>query len=218
MTQLNIITVGEFTQFAPEVDLSQYDQPTISGMIGQASQAITDILLYSPYAEDIVDEVRKGIVRSNGDLIIYPSKLPIATISGVSIARGATTLTVNINSGTTPRYNIDFNRRKVTFPWQEMLLQGTAVFTNFYALRGSDFYTKLTYRGGWEPSALPQTIKQACVLLVRDLLTPRYNQMGASRIQQGSLSFSYSAGSNSQEQSKFYKDAKRLLAPYVRIG
>lgn len=215
MTDYNIITVTELGQFAPEIDTALYDAPTISGLISQASKVATDYLEYTPFAEDIVDEVKQGMVTVDGDLLIFPAKLPIISVSSISIFRGATTVSLNLQSGGVNKYNIDYTARHIRYPYEEITLQGTPVFTDFYSLRSAQFYTKASYRGGWEPSSLPGSIKQAVVLLTKDLLTSQYNKMGATRTSQGAVSFEFR---DRFGESKLKQLAYKLLNPYRRIG
>lgn len=215
MTDSNLITVAEIGQFAPEVDTSRFDAPALSGIIGQASKVASDYLLYSPLAEDINNEVKQGLVTVEGDLLIFPQKIPIISVSAISIYKGSTSVALTLQSGGVNKYNIDYEARHIRYPYDEITLQGTPVFTDFYSLRGLQFYTKISYRGGWEQASLPQSIKQAVVLLVKDIISGQYNQVGASEIRQGSLSFRFV---NPQGKSKLVQDAYRLLNPYRRIG
>lgn len=216
MTDTNIITVDQFKQFAPEVDLTKYNDPTVSGFISNGSRMASDYLYYTPLAEVIVDEVKQGIVTNEGDLLIFPNKVPIISLSSVNIFRGATTVALGLTSGGVNKYNIDYTNRNIRIPYQEMLLQGTPVFTDFYSLRGVQFYTKISYEGGWTYDNMPPSITQAVVFLVKDLMSGQYNQMGVSRMSQGSLSFAYSGKDGGK--SKLLQDAYRLLNPYRRVG
>lgn len=223
-TNYNLITIADFKAIAPEVDLTQYSDPTISGMISSASQRVADYLQYSPLAEDITNELKTANITTDGDLVISPQKLPIKTVASISIKKGATQVDLQITNGqSVPRYNIDYNRRKILFPFGEITLTGFPVFTNTYALRGHQFYAQYTYRAGYDPSELPQTIKDAVVLFMRDGLTDRYNTTGATRIQQGGISLDYGSQSNNSNgrnagRSKMVVEAERLLNPYRRIG
>lgn len=220
MTDVNLITVTEFGQLSPEVNTSKYDAPTISGMISQASRQVTDYLMYSPLAEDIVNEIKQGKITTEGDLLIFPEKLPIITVSAIAFTKGTTSANLTLTDGAgNARYNIDFNKRHIRFAFSEITYNNAGIFIEPYALRYAQFYTKVSYRGGYEASQLPPTIKQAVVLFLKDLFSNQYNAMGASRIRQGSLEFSYAAGmGQAAQESKFIKDAKRLLNPYRRIG
>lgn len=216
MTNLNLVTVTDFQLYAPEIDLSAYTPDTISGMISQASQRVADILDYTPLAEDITAEIAKGRISTRGDLVIYPAKVPVQSFSSLEIMRGATSITVTlVNSNNVPKYNVDYQKRKIVYPYEEITLEGTPVFTDFFSLRHSEFLTRISYRGGFEVSELPGTIKQATILIVRDILSYKHNIAGANRISQGGITLDYNS-QNGSTDSKFMKEAKALLASYVR--
>lgn len=215
MTDLNLITVTEFGQLAPEVDTSRFDAPTLSGYISTASQMASQYLGYTPLAEDIVAEVVDGKIDTAGDLVVFPKKLPIQSVASISIYRGTVTVDLNLTSGGVNRFNLDFTNRYVRYPYQELTIQGNAIFSNFYSLRSIQFFTKMSYRGGWEPSSLPFTIKQAVVLIMKDLLSGQYNIAGATRLSQGGVSFDFSG---MRGKSKNLNDAYRLLNNFRRIG
>jgi hypothetical protein len=218
MIDVNIITVAQFTAYAPEVDVTQYDAPTLSGMIGDASKMVSDILGYTPVAEVIVDELRPGRVATNGDLVIYTEKVPILSLTSVSLMKGATTVALNlVNGAGVNKYNIDYTKRKIVLPLYEVAITGSLIFSDFYALRGRDFLTKVTYQAGWALADIPGPIRQATILLVRDMIAKKFNQAGASTFSQGGISMGFSQ-SDKQGESQLVKEAKRLLTPYRRIG
>lgn len=215
MTDYNLLTVTELGQYAPEVDTSRFDSPTLSGIISQASKGVADYLEFTPYAETITNEIARGLITTEGDLIIFPQKVPIQTVTAIAITKGTVTVTLNLQTAGVNRYNIDYAKRHVRYPYNEISIQGEIVFNNFLELRGTHFYTQISYRGGWEVSELPATVKQAAVLFVKDILSSQYNQMGASSLRQGAVSFTF--GDSQTAESKFLKDARRLLNPYRRI-
>ena len=213
MTDTNIITVSEFGQFAPEVDTARFDSPTISGVISQASSIVSDILDYTPLAETLTVDL-KGTITSKGDLVIFPPKVPVQSVTGINIIRGTTNLSMTLQAGGIDVFNIDFNKRKILYPYEQVLLQGNMIVNNFFMLRNYDFILRLAYRGGFEVSELPPIIKRATVLIVKDIFNDQQNSAGASRITQGGITLQYS--STRGGESEFVKEAKRLLAPYVR--
>lgn len=216
MTYNNIITVTEFGDYAPEIDTTKFDAPTVSGFVSAASRMASDYLGYSPYAEDIVNEVKNGMVDNQGDLIIFPEKKPIQSVSAIAIVKGTTEITLSLTSGANNRYNIDFTQRHIRYPYSEISVYGTNYLSDFYSLRGSQFYTKISYRGGWEVSQLPAPIKHAVVLLTKDLFYGQHNAMGVTRLSQGQVSFDF--GLSSKEVSPNVKAARQLLNPYRAIG
>lgn len=210
----NLLTVSELTGLAPDIDLSSFDSPTVSGMISSASRQVSDFLGFSPYAENMTELV-EGRVTTEGDLLIFPAKIPVISVSAISLKRGATSISLQLTTGNETKYNIDFTGRNIRYPFEEISLQGVPMFSNFYALRSRQFYVSLSYRAGWEPSDLPRPIKDATVLFLRDFVTNKYNQMGATALRQGAVSFEYGGGA--YQESKFIKDAKRLLGPYQQV-
>lgn len=216
----NLITVAEFGAYAPEVDTSAYGDPTISGMISMASKQVADYIGYTPIAEFVVDEVREGHITSEGDLIVFPAKLPIQTISEISITKGTTDLPLSLTDGNgNIKYNIDYNKRKVRFPNFETAFNNVPGIINFYGLKNTQFFTKMSYLGGWNVEDLPETIKLATILYMRDVLGPASNPNNASRIKQGLVEFEYrNSAIMNGEDSIFVKQANKLLGPYRRIG
>lgn len=216
MNHLNIITTDEFSQYAPEVDLSLYSSTTVSGMISQASRLVDDYLGYSPYAEDITDELKESLIDSNGDLIVRPAKIPVISVSSIKISKGSPSgdLTLDLTDDSGDRFNIDFSGRYIRVPWAEIALTGNVVFTSFQSIRSSQFYTKLTYRGGYEVDNLPQVFKQATILYMRDIASRSANTTGATRVSQGGISLAYEQRSG---KSDLVIDAERILRPYRRI-
>ena len=215
MTSSNLITVTQFAQFAPEVDTSKYDAPTISGLISAASQQVSDYLQFTPLAEDITNELRTAMIDTSGDLVIFPIKVPVISLSSLAITKGSVSIDIQLlNSAGVAKYNIDYTQRSIRYPFGEITLQGVPVFTDFYSLRGNQIYSKISYRGGYEASALPSPIVQATVLITKDLMSTAYNLTGATSLTQGGLSFSFGQGAESRNMMM----AKKLLNPYRRIS
>lgn len=217
LTPSNLLTVAEFKSLAPTVDVSKYDAPTLSGLIGQASQMASDFLQYTPLAEDIVNEVvPRGLINSEGDLMVYPNKIPIQRVDAITIIKGSVTLPLTLLNGQNQqKYNVDRSGNYLRYPYGELSLQGVPVFIDFYALRGYQFYVEFSYRGGFEVAQLPLSIKQAVVLYMRDIISKDYNAFGAQSVHQGGLGFSYATERDGD--SLFIVQAKRLLAPYRRV-
>lgn len=213
--QYNLFTVTEFSQYAPEVNTTQFTEPTISGMISQASQRVSDYLEYSPILEVIVDEVKKGFVKTNGDLFIKPAKIPVVSVEEINIFKGSQEIQLVLQNAGVNKYNVDYNGRSIIYPYYEFDGTGSIWISDFLSLKGTDFYIKMSYTAGWTFQTLPQTIKQAAMLYMRDILSNNSNPLGATSISQGSLSFSFG---NSRYSSKLVNEAQRLLAPYKRIG
>jgi len=219
MTNASIVTVTDFQALAPEVDTTRYDNPTISGILSQASQVASDILGFNPMLEVIVDEVKEGRITTEGDLLVFPAKVPIVSVQGITLNKGPVSVSVGLTDGNgNNRYNIDYSQRHIRYPYNEITLNGSPVFVDFYSLKYTQFYVKLSYTAGWSYTNLPGSIKQATILLARDIFSNQYNQMGASRITQGSLTIEYKTNDpQGKQRSKLVADAYRLLAPYRKM-
>lgn len=217
MTDTNIISTTQFTQYAPEIDVSSYTDATLSGIISMASKQVSDYLMFTPIAEDIVDEVKDASIDTNGDLVIFPAKIPVISVSSLKLTKGTTNLTLNLtdNNGNA-RYNLNYTKRYIRFPNSEMIVNGTSTIPNFFYLRGTQFYVTMSYRGGFEVASLPAAITQATILYIREYLSGKDNTSGAKKVSQGGISLEYFDGKNNK--SDLVSDAERLLAPYRRIG
>lgn len=221
MAVINLITTVEFKEKAPEVDTSRYTDATVSGFITQASEEVGRYLQYDPLAEDITDELKTARVTTDGDLLVFPAKIPIISVSALSVKKGTTELTITLeDSQGNAKYNLDYTNRYLRFPSYEIILQGQiVVLTDFFAFRSTQFFSKMSYRAGYEPSSLPETIKEATVLYVREKLARAQNTAGAKRITQGGITLEYSQrGDKFGGKSDLVVDAEKLLRPYRRIG
>ncbi|MBP9781695.1 hypothetical protein KBC89_03500 [Candidatus Woesebacteria bacterium] len=214
MTDSNLITVAEISTLAPDLVLTSYDNPTLSGMISGASKQVSDYLRYSPLAETITDELKEAKITSEGDLLIWPEKIPVITLSSLALTKGSSTVTVTLTDGANNRYNIPQNARHIRFAYGDVLLTGNPSIVNLYALRGTVFYAKYTYRAGFEVSQLPFLFKQATILYLRDSISRTLNPSGATRISQGGISLEFATRKG---KSDLIQDAENLLAPYRRV-
>ena len=221
MSVINLITVAEFKEKAPEVDTSRYTGPTVSGFITQSSEEVGKFLQFDPIAENISNELKNARVTTDGDLLIFPAKIPIISVSALSVKKGTTELTITLqDSQGNDKFNLDYTKRNLRFPAGEIILQGqTVLLTDFFSLRATQFYSKMSYRAGYEVSSLPESIKQATVLYTREELARSKNTTGARRISQGGLSIEYEQRSKRfGGRSDLIVDAEKLLRPYRRIG
>ncbi len=221
MAVQNLITVEEFQSKAPEVDTSKYTTETVSGFITRGSEQVGRYLQYDPLVENITDELKTARVDTDGDLIVFPAKIPILSISALSVKKGTVELTFTLqDSQGNDKFNIDYTQRHVRFPASEIILQGQVILiTDFFSLRGTQFYSKMSYRAGYETSTLPETIKDATVLLVREVMARSLNPSGAEELRQGGVTLKYARRSSAfGGKSDLVVDAEKLLRPYRRIG
>lgn len=210
----NLITVQEFTSYAPEIDLGRYTTPTVSGFIAMATRQVIDYLEYDPNYSVVVNEKVKGIIGTNGDLIFRPKKVPLVEVDALSITKGTVEASIQLTTGDAVKYDIDPNGLYARISMYELVMLGYPVFSNFYALKGTQFYLKGSYKAGYIPSEMPETIKYATSLFARDILGRSTNTTGAKSITQGGITISYSERDG---KSDLVKDAERLLVTYRLI-
>ena len=213
MNKINYITADELKNFNPETDFTPYVDVTISGMISRACSFIDNYIDYSLGLETIIGETSEANVTPDGDLIIFTKKVPIVSVSAISRKLGAYSSTLNLaeSNGNTP-YEIPEPKHHILYPYQEMELTGTVGINNFLQLRNRQFYTKITYSAGYQ--TIPDDIKDATNLLTKDIFMRQANPMNLSNISQGGISMAFAT--QEAGESDLIKDAKRILAPYIK--
>jgi hypothetical protein len=207
---MNYITVDEFKSWNPELDFSGVDDVVISGMISRASAWVDKYLGYSPMAEDINDELTPAMASTDFDLLVFPRKIPIISVSGIKLKLGTyeTDLVLEDADGN-KTYDIPEPRYHIVFPFLELQTMGKAVFKNLVQVRQRTYFVKLSYRAGYE--TLPDDIKDAVNLATKDIFIRQKNPLGVSSVSEGGISISFRS-----DESQFLAEAKRLLEPYVR--
>jgi len=142
MNEANYITVEEFKDWNPEIDFGQYADTTISGMIKRASKRIDTYLGYSLKIETLSDEqIETAAVSSDGDLLIFPRKIPIVSISAIKLKLGSYESSLDLTDGNgNAMYDIPEPRHYILYPYQEIQLTGKVSIRNFYDLRQKTFF------------------------------------------------------------------------------
>lgn len=193
-----------------DIDESFADQ--INDWIATAESQVNKFLGYTTasgvLAETIVGETSYGLVDTDGNLMIFPQKVPIHSIQGISLKLGADSFDVDIESGGIAKYNIPNGSDHILFPSSE--ISGTGTLTSFYGLRQTKFFTDLDYVGGY--MQIPADIKQATINLVADIVMRHTNKEGLESITQGRVTKRFWARTDGH--SDFYLDAMELLKPY----
>lgn len=218
MIRANYITTSEFQDMNQELDMSMYSDTTISGMIKRASMEIDQFLSYSLSAENIVLEANETIVTTNGNLMIYPAKFPILQVNAIQLKLGTAKIDLSLVDGNgQPRYDIPWRERSIIYPYQEIAFTGTLSIRNFYAMRGMQILTRLSYRAGFE--TIPDDVKDACSLWTRDMFIRQANPMDLLGMTQGTIttSFKGKAAQDDPEDSRWLKQAKSILQSYLRL-
>lgn len=218
-----LIDYPTFVANAPEVDISAYTPATFSGILQEASQWIyaaceVPTLLQST----IVGEETRGAIGPSGDLVIFPMVRPIQSVQAIKLVKGgfSTNLTISgISGGGGPLnfYQMPWPQNKIVYPSSYLAGQGTLMIggsQQLVSLRGAGVDSVLNYTAGfqtisgipYDPNGYPKyDLVRATVLVVRAILTDRYNQMGADSLHQGDVSISL------RGEPYFYEMAMEIL-------
>jgi len=200
---MNYISVDEFKNWNPEMDFSAYGNVTISGMISRASKWVDGYLGYDLQIEDITDEKAETIISPDGDILIFPRKFPIHSVSKLEIFLGtySTELSLQDSNGNN-KYVIPSNQRYILYPYYAINIEGK--------MRLRKYFTKISYRAGYE--TIPDDIKDAVNLITKDIFNRQTNPMLLSSTSQGGITMSFRGG----EESDYIKQAKVILDRYKR--
>jgi len=210
MLKANYITTAEFQSYNPEIDFSNVPDATISGMIARGSRAVDNYINFSLFTETVVNEKSSAIINSDGDLVLFPQKLPIQSLQSAVITKGSYKMNLILTDGAgNPVYDIVGQR--IIFPFQQMQTTGTFSIRNFYQMRERGFYTVLSYTAGYD--VIPDDLKDACNLMAKDIWARQANPIGIKRMTQGAITMEYSQNDG---DSDMVSDAKQILENYAR--
>lgn len=214
MTSTNYITITEFKSFNPETDFSAYTDATLSGMVQRASAWVDNYLSYTLGIETISNELAETIVSNQGNLVIYTEKIPIVSVSAISLKLGTVSVNLNLTDGNgNIRYNIPRRANYVMYPYQELSTTGTVSIRNFFDVRMLDIFTQITYVAGYQ--TIPSDIKDAVSLVAKDIFIRQANPMNVASISQGGISLSFR--DRTDGESDMILDAKAILNRYRKI-
>ena len=146
MIRCNYITTTEFANYNPELDLSNYTDATISGMITRASAYMDNYLQYSLVTEAITGEKTEAVVNTTGELVIFTRKLNIQSVQAIKLNVGPTAVSLALNtSNGQSNLQIPARGTSVVYPWMPFAWTGSVAITNFFNLRNWDIYATIDY-------------------------------------------------------------------------
>lgn len=214
MNSANYISVSQFQAWNPELDFSNYTDTTISGMIQRASAYADNYLEYSLQQETLTREQNQGMVDTNGNLLIFVKKRPVTSVSEIRIKLGTAASSLSLVDGNGEnRYDIPDDGAYVMVPYQNVAITGTVTITDFYALRGINFFTQITYVAGY--TTIPTDIQDAVNLLTKDIFIRQANPMDLQSMSQGSINMNFRTRTDGK--SDMVIDAERMLNRYKRF-
>jgi hypothetical protein len=214
----NFVTVEEFKEQSVGVDLSRYTDTTISGMLTRATAKAESFLNYTLPIETIVNEKKEGVIDINRDFVISTDKMPVRSLSSLTVQKGTFTSTVSLTDGSgNNRYDIPSTGNIIFFQADAITFDSISLI-NVEALRYERFFTQITYEAGYHMYDRPQDIVDAIVLIAQDEVARAQNQAGASELRQGGVTIKY-ANQTRKDTHKSDKilDAEAILTPYQRL-
>jgi hypothetical protein len=149
-------------------------------------------------------------VDSEGNLVIFPRKVPVSSVSAITLVKGTDTLDLTLTSGGENKYQIPADSDTIVYPGFELAFSGSSVINNFLDLRYSKFFVKMTYVAGY--STLPPDIHLATVNVACDYIMRHTNKESLQSVSQGAISKTWFQRKGGE--SDFIKDAQFLLNPY----
>jgi hypothetical protein len=206
------ITREELKRLYPTVDYTIYSDATLDEILEFATEKVDDYCEQSFGVETLTDEISKAFIDSDNSLIIFPRKVPLISISAVSIVKGSAEVDITLTNGLNQNiYTIPSSADRIIFPIGDISLQSVSIL-DFGTLRNVDFYSKITYQAGY--ATIPPVIKEATALFALESITRNLNITGASSVSQGGISISYGSNGGS---TKLSNEAQRLLAGFVKV-
>lgn len=197
------------------LDIDESFDTQIDDWIASAEALVNQYLGYTTASgillETITDEKVMGRVDTEGNLMVFPTKIPISSVQGLSLIKGTTVLSLDTTDGSgTPKYNIPVESDYILYPNSEFSASGNDTIGGFGNLKNNKFYVNIDYVAGF--TEVPADIRQATVNLVADIVQRHTNKEGLESVTQGRVSKRY--WSRTDGHSDFYLDAMSLIQKY----
>lgn len=207
----NYLNQTDFRSLNPTLDLSSYTDATVSGIISRVCAQVDNYLNYSLGLESITNEKSVGYISSKGDLVIFPRKKPVLSVSSIELVKGTESINLVLTNGSLNKYDIPSDQASIVYPGYELSTNSVSTLANFAELRGKLFYTQIDYVAGYQ--TIPDDILEAIDLLAKARFAANMNAGGASRVRQGEIEISYGNGG----RNEFESDAYSILNKYKRV-
>ncbi|MDL2342303.1 MAG: hypothetical protein QFB87_04480 [Patescibacteria group bacterium] len=215
----NLITVSGFKSRNPEIDVSAWNDTTISGFISTASRSMQNYCEVDSFLTQTVSgEQQRAVINNIGDLVFYPRVRPIkqGAVTGMRLVKGGFSTSLILASGGLYYYNCPYPYTSLVYAGGYLAATGTLLLggtRSLMSIKGSGVMLEVDYSGGFITT--PEDLQDACDLWVRDIVTRRLNPLGAQEVKQGSFSYSRMTRSSNpkanQIESIYIQQAKILL-------
>ena len=209
----NLITQAELESYAPDLDLTQYNATTISGMINRASKRLAKMAgVEGFFTASVSAETDRARINASGELIISFRRRPVAQggVSAIALKTVDVNQDLTLQSGGSDIYFIPAGGRYLIYPSNYLISHGTGLIS----LRNANLLYEVSYTGGYatDIADIPSDLKEATTLMIRD---SQYNPAGLKSFSQGSYSETRSADGSTPFSTK----AREILedGDYVRM-
>ena len=94
--------------------------------------------------EQITGETARAYIDSDTNLMIFPQKIPIVSVSAISLIKGSDSLDLELTtSANENRYNIPTNADYILYPGSELSLTGSSIISSFADIKTTKFFSKI---------------------------------------------------------------------------
>lgn len=163
--------------------------------------------------EQITSEFTETRVDGDLNLVIFPRKYPIDSISKLNIRKGSYSVTLSlVNSLGVNRYAIPEPKQMIVYPNYEITQTATSALfiRNFVDIKFSRFFCELDYIAGY--AEIPEDVQYATTLIAADIFMRQANKEGLVSVTQGRISKRWSERKDGK--SDLIVDAETMLANY----
>lgn len=189
----------------------------IEDWIAAAEQYIDNYLGYTTasgiLAEQIVNETSYGKIDTDLNLVIFPRKIPVISISALSVTKGTSSVAMTLtDANNNPTYDIPSSNDMIILG-EDQINSGTSLIRSFAGLRTTRFFTKISYIAGF--TSVPADIRLATANLVAETIMRHTNKEGLNMLIQGRVTKKWDDRRFKDTDYSVYKrDAMELLKPY----
>ena len=138
--------------------------------------------------ESITNETNEAKVDGDLNLVIFPRKRPINSVSAIDLIKGSQSLALDLTtSDNTNRYLIPVQNNYIICPNREISVTAqSTLIRNFADIKYQRVYTRIDYIAGY--TSIPKDIQLATTLLTADTFMRQSNKEGLISITQGRVS------------------------------